>query len=354
MAGMSAQVLVLADNLNPWHSLWVRLGQYFHRLPIRYEARTEVEVARDSAGLCLDLPRQPDALVLYRFAPASPLFLDLLVALKARGCRIIADIDDDLWSHEAQPTLGKQAWPRERLVWLNRVLRLVDQITVSTPELQRLLTVMFPGRPVKLLANTLPYSRIPPNAPRDAAAPLRLGWTGAPWTRPHDLELLRPLAAWLLTQPGIRVVHVGHSPERVSLAQILGLPEGRVETYPVAPHSDYLNCLHFDVGLAPLAPTLFNAYKSDLKLLEYSSVGIPWLASAALPYSALAQCWSIERLICHNPQQFIAGVEYLMSMPRWLAVRQHLLRVSQSRSFEIGLKAWARLLGLVPERLSDG
>lgn len=345
---MTKHVLVLADNLNPWHSLWVRLGQYFQHLPIRYEARMEAELTRDRLGLCLNLPRQPDCLVLFRFAPssASLLFLDLLVSLKARGCRIIADIDDDPWSLEASPTLGKQEWPRERLAWFNRVLRLVDQITVSTPELQLLVTVMFPGQPVKVVPNTVPHTAPPLRLPRTSASPLRLGWTGAPWTRPHDLALLKPLANRLRDESSIRWVHVGHDPHRPSLAQILGLPEEHVETHPVQPHATYLQCLHFDVGLAPLADTLFNTYKSDLKLLEYSAAGIPWLASDVPPYRALAKAWDVQSLLCQYPDQFIAGVERWRSIPHWFEVRERLLALSQTRSFQAGLQCWSRLLGV--------
>jgi glycosyltransferase involved in cell wall biosynthesis len=345
---MTRQVVVLADNLNPWHTLWVRLGQYFHHLPIHYEALTEADVTRDGLGLCLNLPRQPDCLVLYRFAPStlSLLFLDLLVSLKVRGCRIIADIDDDLWSQEARPTLGKQEWPRERLAMLNRVLRLVDRITVSTPELQMLMTVMFPDQPVQVVPNTVPHTVPPSRPPRSPDAPLRLGWTGAPWTRPHDLALLKPLAACLKNESWIRWVHVGHDPNRVSLAQILGLPEDRVETYPVQPHATYLHCLHFDVGLAPLADTLFNTYKSDLKLLEYSAAGIPWLASDAPPYRDLAEAWNAQALLCRHPDQFIAGVERWRSIPHWFEARERLMALSQTRSFQAGLKCWSRLLGV--------
>jgi hypothetical protein len=142
------------------------------------------------------------------------------------------------------------------------------------------------------------------------------------------------------------LVHVGHNPEQVSLAGLLRLPEESVETHPVMPHSDYLKQLRFDVGLAPLAPTLFNAFKSDLKLLEYSGAGIPWLASAAFPYCALAQVWGVEQLLCRTPEDFIAGVERLIPFPQWSAVRDHLLQVSQSRSFATGLKCWAEVLAL--------
>lgn len=42
----------------------------------------------------------------------------------------------------------------------------------------------------------------------------------------------------------------------------------------------------FDVGIAPLAPTVFNAAKSPLKLVELGALGIPYVASDYGPYAA--------------------------------------------------------------------
>lgn len=337
-------VLLLADNLNPWHSVWMRVGQYLSHLPVQWLAQTECAVARDAAGLCFELDRQPNCIVLYRYAPASTLFLDTLRAAKSRGCRIIADLDDDLWSQEFTQTVGKQGWDRLRLAWLNRGLRLADVITTSTPELQLLAAAMFPQQAVALLPNSAPLN--PSSVPLwgENAGPLRLGWTGAPWTRAHDLQPLRELAQWVQQQCDVRFVHMGHNGDKISFAEVLGIPANFVDTVPFLPHADYLRQLHFDIGLAPLAPTLFNAYKSDLKLLEYSSMGIPWLASNAMPYRELATTWGMTELLCPTPEDFISGVQRLRRKDCLSATRQRLLALSQGRSFASTLAGWAELL----------
>ncbi len=45
----------------------------------------------------------------------------------------------------------------------------------------------------------------------------------------------------------------------------------------------------WDVGIAPLADIPFNRARSDVKLKEYASVGLPWLASAFGPYTGLGE-----------------------------------------------------------------
>ena len=46
---------------------------------------------------------------------------------------------------------------------------------------------------------------------------------------------------------------------------------------------DYLHNLDFDIGVAPLAYNVFNRSKSDIKVLEYASLGIPAVASDVRP-----------------------------------------------------------------------
>jgi glycosyltransferase involved in cell wall biosynthesis len=52
----------------------------------------------------------------------------------------------------------------------------------------------------------------------------------------------------------------------------------------------------FDVGLAPLIDTEFNRLKSDIKILEYTALGLPAIASAVGPYR------NVETLeLCDSP-----------------------------------------------------
>jgi glycosyltransferase involved in cell wall biosynthesis len=43
----------------------------------------------------------------------------------------------------------------------------------------------------------------------------------------------------------------------------------------------------FDIGIAPLADSPFNASRSNVKLKEYAALGVPWLASPVGPYADL-------------------------------------------------------------------
>jgi glycosyltransferase involved in cell wall biosynthesis len=45
----------------------------------------------------------------------------------------------------------------------------------------------------------------------------------------------------------------------------------------------------WDIALAPIAPTAFNAARSNIKLKEYAAGGTPWLASPVGPYRAMGE-----------------------------------------------------------------
>jgi glycosyltransferase involved in cell wall biosynthesis len=45
----------------------------------------------------------------------------------------------------------------------------------------------------------------------------------------------------------------------------------------------------FDVGIAPLVDEPFNRARSNVKLKEYASLGIPWLASPIGPYVGMGE-----------------------------------------------------------------
>ena len=76
--------------------------------------------------------------------------------------------------------------------------------------------------------------------------PIRVGWTGAPWTRPEDLNVLIPLAEWIKKNNSLKIklVHIGDFPGQQSFANALSIPEENVETYPLQSHAKYIKNLN--------------------------------------------------------------------------------------------------------------
>jgi hypothetical protein len=88
---------------------------------------------------------------------------------------------------------------------------------------------------------------------------------------------------------------------------VFSIPPNQYEKYN-------FNLRNVDIGLCPLAPTMFNMSKSDLKLLEYGSWGIPGLAPRFITYS---RHWVDEEtcLMYYNEDEFYHQLERLCKSP---------------------------------------
>lgn len=321
-------ILALSDSLAPWHSFWIRFGQY-------------VPAMENSVQISSDVSRinhlgNGDALLLYRYDRAWGDLSQPICAAKARGVRIYSDVDDYLWE--------AQGWERERLLGYTRALNLCERISCSTPALVSQLQVMFRQAEFHWLPNTAPHVG-PPDSPERNDQPLRIGWTGAPWTRPDDLAILRPLAHWVVAHPTqMQLVHLGHAEGRLSFAEAIGVHPSCVQAIPLQSHGDYLRKLRFDIGLAPLTNTSFNTYKSPIKVLEYSALGIPWLASDALPYRDLCQRWGWQGRLCTTASDWIQQLQPLLDGAKRRCEAQKLQALCKTHaSFQQGVIQWERL-----------
>lgn len=322
------KVLALTDSLAPWHSFMIRFGQYAAALP------WPVTISSDTKAIqCLN---KGDRLLVYRYAPQWGDLASQLRQARERGVIILSDLDDYLWQ--------AGGWSRERLRGCTQTLRECDVLTCSTEPLLTQLQVMFRQQRLLLIPNSAPH--LPEQVQQVAPPPIRIGWTGAPWTRAADLALLRPLGEWIADRPDqLRLVHVGHGEGRLSLASALGLRADQVETHPLQGHGNYLQQINFHVGLAPLTQSSFNHYKSAIKVIEYSALGIPWLASDVEPYRALSHQWQWHGRLCQDPIAWIEQLQPLLSEQRRRLEGRLLQKLcDQHSSFNQGVENWRRAL----------
>lgn len=70
----------------------------------------------------------------------------------------------------------------------------------------------------------------------------------------------------------------------------------------------FLRNLKCDIGIAPLEDNLFNRCKSNIKMLEYTALGIPGVYSNVTPYRQ-------AQLTCDNPDDMIYNIEELAKDP---------------------------------------
>jgi len=177
---------------------------------------------------------------------------------------------DDYLPNLPLKSLHRGKLPKDILKSLRKAVALADRFVVSTAPLAEQFADMHAD--IRVVANRLPVDWWGHLAgQRRKAAKPRVGWAGGSGHR-GDLELVTDVVRDLAGE--VEWVFFGMCPEKLRpyVHEIHdGVPIGR---YPAA-----LAALDLDLALAPLEDNVFNACKSNLRLLEYGACGIPVVCS---------------------------------------------------------------------------
>lgn len=240
--------------------------------------------ALDQSGNLVDVRIPDDAEVIVMQRISHERMVRAVELIRARGVGVVVDIDDDLAAiHRHNP-----AWesyqvhtkPREHS-WRN-VVRACQNANVTTTSTKELTRWYAPrnGECV-VIPNHVParYLDVPHS---DSAT---LGWGGSIRSHPDDLQAIGH-AISRLEREGHSLLVVGPVEQDEILRKILGTVEKPECTGGVDLQTEWPEALtKIGVGIAPLSNTRFNRSKSRLKVLEYASLGVPFVASPRIEYS---------------------------------------------------------------------
>jgi hypothetical protein len=280
------------------------------------------EVDDDGNVMRAHWPADADVIVLQRITHRQ---LVQAVKLMTREIAVVIDMDDDLAAIDPNNPAWKAMHPTHGYSplhsWLNTqaACDAATLVTVSTDAL--LPRYARHGRGV-VLRNRVPerYLKIEHT---DSGV---LGWGGALHVHPSDVQVMGPTIA-TLTASGEQFRVVG---PRDGVARALGCSEDAVESTGTRDlQTEWPEALAtLGVGVAPLANTRFNRSKSWLKVLEYSALGVPWIASPRDEYRR-AHAESEAGLLAERPKH-------------WLRAARELLH-SEARRCELSAagRAWA-------------
>lgn len=216
------------------------------------------------------------------------------------GQVVINDVDDWYWGLDP----SNQAWlashpktnPNEHIYHYRSVIMASSLITVSTHYLQERIRQWQPRCEVLVLPNTVDTIRFKKHDHTERVPVV--GWVGSTEHRSGDLEQLRGVLTTThnTTTHKYTLLHSGTRSGARSFAEVVGVPLEDVDTLPATGPADYPSLLTMDVGLAPLRNCSFNSAKSEIKLLEYSASGIPWIASKSPSYVTLQHAMGAGRI----------------------------------------------------------
>ena len=286
---------------------------------------------------------QADLVVLQRDFPREFETYEAIVQLaRQKGIAIVFDIDDLLFMlpEDHPDRLIHHYTPA--LLPIFEALHEVDAITVTTPELQEILSPYHPH--IFVLPNYFDDSLWKLRAPATQRpdGPLVIGYMGSESHQP-DLEFLAPaLEKILANNPGKVLIQFWGVKPAGNLAvhpQVRWIP---AQTYRYQDFAEYFQTQTCDIFIAPLRDNVFNSTKSPLKFFEYSALGIPGVYSRIAPFervivheqngllAATQDEWveNIERLI-HNPElrrQLAAGAQETIRRDWLLSEHTHVWR----------------------------
>ncbi|MFN9749393.1 MAG: glycosyltransferase [Burkholderiales bacterium] len=142
---------------------------------------------------------------------------------------------------------------------------------------------------------------------------------------------------------GIKIITIGHTSKAVNSAGIISI------SHPILPHSDFMSLvsrLENPIGLLPLDDSEFSSCKSPIKYFDYSSIGVPSVASDHPPYNEVIDNGVTGFLVKNTAQDWFEKVQALIEN---VALRQQIgfaamEHVNKNHSLEKNTQQWKQAL----------
>lgn len=292
----------------------IRLLRPLRNAPVeRRVAARHVFIAELLAGPVLD---DLDTLLVQRDS-LGPATEEVIAAVRARGIRLVVEIDDDLLDEHAAPRMSIDADAHRALrIRFSALIRSADQVLVSTETLRRRLAGLTTRDPLLVPNDLDPRLWLPDLEPQKApkGRELRVLYMGST-THLEDLMLLEPVIARVAAALGrpvvLEVVGVAGPFDGDDWITRLDIPQDQAN-YPEFVSWLRSRRLRWAAAVAPLADTVFNQAKSDLKLLEYAMLGLPVVASDVGPYRGAAE---LARLTSNDPDAWVQALTAVLADP---------------------------------------
>jgi GT2 family glycosyltransferase/glycosyltransferase involved in cell wall biosynthesis len=262
---------------------FIRLVQPFDALAAMHPDLLVEVVDLDAA-----LARDADVLVCQPHVTADLATAERLIEhCRARGMKLIYDLDDDLVSI---PPSHPEAVRLEGLATIVRkFLESADRVWLATPELQRRLAPKLCDSEV--VANKHDERIWRHSARRSeimGTRSVRIVYMGTA-THDEELDFLQPIAELLQRQFGRQVrfdvVGVASRGQLARCFHRVTPEEGpAAQTYPG--FVEWFCRQHWDIAVSPLIDSPFNRCKSAIKLFDYAALALPVVASQHAEYDA--------------------------------------------------------------------
>lgn len=260
-----------------------------------------------------------DVLIVERFwKPVSPWSLDLFIErVRSDGACLIYAIDDNLLDLSRDRLFGRPVTIQE-VERVRHLAREADAILVSTPLLKERFKEL--NDRIYVILNALDERLFVRRSLESSLHPTGRKVIGFMGTASHDVDLAivtRALRKVLKRHcPDFEFQLVGGCSEGAFLEALEGLP---VRVLHVGENSQYpkfvqwmTENVHWDLAIAPLAESPFALCKSDIKFLDYSTLGIAGIYSRVPAYGGTVRHLETGYLVENDSDAWQAAMEELL------------------------------------------
>lgn len=260
----------------------------------------------NTRGFYIDELREADIVILQR--PLGNVFEQVMKDCRELGIKTIIEMDDNLFDIPRHNPAG-WIWRKKPVMkQYKRMLEKADAVIVSTNPLKDVVSKemnwSIERNKIFVCHNHLHdvcwgEEAITGGPLYENGDNVIIGWQGSTTHEVDFKEALPALKHILDIRPNVKLRLFGDVPQTFRNV----IPAERFEWTAGVPYEMYpkkLRFVNFDIGLAPITPSVFNICKSNIKWLEYSVMRVPTVASKVYPY---------ERSIRHGETGFVCSKE---------------------------------------------
>ena len=303
MAGLTSLVLFTAD---PWESAMPALRV----IKPAQLANVHVLCGYDRNRVYPERIAPADLVVIQRDFPRIPGFQEVVAEARWLKKPIVYEIDDMLF--EIPDSNIHHVTYQDALLRMMQAARLADAVIASMPSLVDYVGQINPNiwRIPYFLDDTL-WPLASDRALASTVEPVVIGYMGGRTHLP-DLESISTVLEKVLEKYGERVrLRFWGGPPPESLRNRPQVEWIEIDILDYVQFATYFATQSCDIFIAPLQKAHFNQFKSSLKFLEYSSLGIPGVFS---------KCEQYQEVVRQGVNGFLADsdAEWLQCLTRFI------------------------------------
>lgn len=237
-----------------------------------------------------------------KYLPDNKLIPVLLAARDLVGAKLVVDIDDNMWNIPyGNPAI--YAWSAKNLAMMSQLITRADAVIASTEPLAQFMRSW--SNKVTVLPNAIDETMWG-NAKRRKNRKVRIGYVYSPTHRPdlHALDKSLPLIAEKY-KGKVDFYFLGG--EKYMLPMDYKIVKG----VPFRGYPTRLESMNLDISIAPLVDNLFNQCKSNIKWLESTMAGVPFVGSNVYPYE-MSIVHGKTGMLCGSTNQWVNALSKLI------------------------------------------